>query len=168
MVIASIHQPSHATLSEFNTLVLLSQGYLCYRGQTTDLEPFLTQMGIECAPFVSFHLVFPTHGSGRLICRSLKVPPTDTAMQLLNTDFNSSGAEESVRMSTILRFRSHLQSWESLLGEHRAEARAEKPGAEAVTADAKQSGDELTGGRFGSIWYHTYILGERMALNYSR
>lgn len=53
MVIASIHQPSHATLSEFNSLVLLSQGYVCYRGATGELERFLTQMGIECAPFVS-------------------------------------------------------------------------------------------------------------------
>lgn len=89
-------------------------------------------------------------------------------MQLLNTDFNPSGAEESVGMSTILRFRSHLQSWESLLGEHRAEARAEKPGGEAALADAKQSHAELSGGGFGSIWYHTCILRERMALNYSR
>jgi ABC-type multidrug transport system ATPase subunit len=53
IVVASIHQPSYATLSEFSSLVILSQGVVCYRGIVTGLERFLTQMGVDCKPFVS-------------------------------------------------------------------------------------------------------------------
>lgn len=53
MVIASIHQPSFATLNEFTSLVLLSQGSLCYKGKVDDLEPFLLEIGVGSAPFVS-------------------------------------------------------------------------------------------------------------------
>lgn len=53
MVIASIHQPSFATLNEFTSLVLLSQGSLCYKGNVGDLEPFLLEIGVGSAPFVS-------------------------------------------------------------------------------------------------------------------
>lgn len=38
IVIASIHQPSYATLSEFSSLVILSQGVVCYRGKVTGLQ----------------------------------------------------------------------------------------------------------------------------------
>lgn len=53
MVLASIHQPSFATLNEFTSLVLLSQGSLCYKGRVGDLEPFLLEIGVGSAPFVS-------------------------------------------------------------------------------------------------------------------
>jgi ABC-type multidrug transport system ATPase subunit len=57
MVLASIHQPSFATLNEFTSLVLLSQGSLCYMGKVGDLEPFLLEIGVGSAPFVS--VAFP-------------------------------------------------------------------------------------------------------------
>lgn len=57
MVLASIHQPSFTTLNEFTSLVLLSQGSLCFKGKVTDLEPFLLEIGVGTVPFVS-HAIF--------------------------------------------------------------------------------------------------------------
>lgn len=70
MVLASIHQPSFATLNEFTSLVLLSQGSLCYKGKVGDLEPFLLEIGVGSAPFVSYAATTHVHVVRFRSCRS--------------------------------------------------------------------------------------------------
>lgn len=140
MVLASIHQPSFTTLNEFTSLVLLSQGSLCFKGKVTDLEPFLLEIGVGTVPFV---------------------PPTDTAMQLLNTDFGTDVQSELLPMDTIQQFKSHFARWQDASGTGSA------PGL-LSTSDLAQivKGEQVHG--LTRIWLHTIILGERMTLNYSR
>lgn len=89
-------------------------------------------------------------------------------MQLLNTDFKSPNAGECIEMNVIFRFRSHLQNCERASGVDYARTQGETPAAEDVLVNAMNFRYKLSGSRFGSLWYHTCILGERMALNYSR
>jgi hypothetical protein len=100
--------------------------------------------------------------------RSLQVPPTDTAMQLLNTDFNSPDRGEYIEMSAIHRFTSQLQLWESTSGVDCAGACVKNLAPEGALGNAVKSHIKLSGGRVSNVWYHSCILAERMALNYSR
>ncbi|KAJ9092986.1 hypothetical protein QFC20_007229 [Naganishia adeliensis] len=140
MVLASIHQPSFATLNEFTSLVLLSQGSLCYKGKVGDLEPFLLEIGVGSAPFV---------------------PPTDTAMQLLNTDFDTDTQSELLPMDTIQQFKTHFAYWQNTVG------RVPAPGPHSTSNLAHIVKEGQVHGPT-RVWLHTVILGERMTLNYSR
>ncbi|KAJ9095315.1 hypothetical protein QFC21_005681 [Naganishia friedmannii] len=139
MVLASIHQPSYTTLNEFTDLVLLSQGSLCYHGKVGDLEQFLLEIGVGCVPFV---------------------PPTDTAMQLLNTDFETNVQSENLSRDVVQQFKSHFERHEK-----RTAHPMDPPAATTdVTIALKQ--EQVLG--ISKIWLHSKILGERMTLNYSR
>ncbi|GHJ89438.1 hypothetical protein NliqN6_5840 [Naganishia liquefaciens] len=140
-VLASIHQPSYQTLNEFTDLVLLSKGTLCYRGKVEDLESFLLEIGVGSSPFV---------------------PPTDTAMQILNTDFATDTQECVLPRDAIQQFRTHF-----LEREKRAEPTMRTKEHPVITKDLEchQEG-EVAG--LSKLWWHSYILAERMLLNYSR
>ncbi|KAJ9107181.1 hypothetical protein QFC19_002841 [Naganishia cerealis] len=139
IVLASIHQPSYATLNEFTDLVLLSQGSLCYHGKVGDLEQFLLEIGVGSVPFV---------------------PPTDTAMQLLNTDFETEVQGEHLSRDVVQQFKAHFESREK----HRSNPAVLREDTTDVTIAIKN--EQVLG--ITKIWLHSKILGERMTLNYSR
>ena len=92
-----------------------------------------------------------------------QVPPTDIAMQLLNTDFGGSTrtADEGGR-DTIQQFRNYYLEWRSRgfatdVGHH---------GDPAGNPLEELRSTEL--GEVAKIRYHTVILSRRMTLNYSR
>lgn len=53
IVLATIHQPSLATLAQFTNLLLLSQGKVCYSGSVDDLPGFFERWGQPVGRFVS-------------------------------------------------------------------------------------------------------------------
>lgn len=142
MVLASIHQPSYSTLNEFTDLVMLSRGRMCYHGPVEKLDVFLSDFGAETQPFV---------------------PPTDIAMQLLNTDFSRTNEmDPQDGPDTVQRFQIHYLEWKS---------RSLASQTAYVPVDSNNPIETVEGGQIGRIpkmWYHTTILSRRMAMNYSR
>ena len=53
IIIATIHQPSIATLSQFTQLVLMAEGKTCYKGRVDNLERFFERWGWPVPRFVS-------------------------------------------------------------------------------------------------------------------
>ena len=53
IVIASIHQPSLETLSQFTNLMLLAEGKTCYLGRVDELDGFFEKWGRPVGRFVS-------------------------------------------------------------------------------------------------------------------
>ncbi|TEB08739.1 P-loop containing nucleoside triphosphate hydrolase protein [Coprinellus micaceus] len=72
IVIASIHQPSLDTLTQFTKVMLLSHGRVCYHGGVNELDQFFEAWGQPVGRFTN---------------------PADHAMNFLNTDFNGSGSQ---------------------------------------------------------------------------
>ncbi|KAG6899183.1 hypothetical protein C0993_012597 [Termitomyces sp. T159_Od127] len=66
IVVATIHQPSLETLTQFTNLLLLAEGKTCYSGPVEDLERFFDRWG---RPVGRFHA------------------PVEHAMNFLNNDF---------------------------------------------------------------------------------
>ena len=88
-------------------------------------------------------------------------------MQLLNTDFQAESRENHEHMDAIQAFKSRFEHWEH------ASTSFDTPPVElaTATADPVDWEDGLKNGqvrRLNKIWLHTVILGQRMALNYSR
>jgi hypothetical protein len=83
-------------------------------------------------------------------------------MQILNTDFSTDTQNCVLPRDAIQQFRTHF-----LEREKRAEPTFEMELATASRVDlqSRQEG-ELTG--MSRLWWHSYILAERMMLNYSR
>lgn len=141
MVLASIHQPSYSTLNEFTSLLLLSRGMVCYFGKVQALGPFLTEIGAEPLPFS---------------------PPTDTALQLLNTDFGGNDAHPQAGGDTVRQFKEYYETWKQR--DPNVGQRWDMDATEDL-AQALQW-DRVTG--IEGVWFHTIILSQRMTLNYSR
>src|SRR3954470_877532 len=53
IVIATIHQPNWGTLSQFDNILLLSEGQTCYEGKVNDLGGFLERSGLSLPQWVS-------------------------------------------------------------------------------------------------------------------
>ena len=53
IVIASIHQPSLDTLTQFTKVMLLSHGRVCYHGAVNELDQFFEAWGQPVGRFVS-------------------------------------------------------------------------------------------------------------------
>ncbi|KAJ9095293.1 hypothetical protein QFC21_005659 [Naganishia friedmannii] len=145
IVIASIHQPSHATLNEFTRFVLLSSGQRCFKCKIGELETFLLKMGVEQRPFA---------------------PPTDSAMQLLNTDFQTEERGEQDHLDTVQTLKGRFEHWE-----HASPSWITPPAETTSSVEKVDWESGLAAGRVGGltkVWSHTVILGKRMALNHSR
>ncbi|KAF9554187.1 P-loop containing nucleoside triphosphate hydrolase protein [Agrocybe pediades] len=69
IVIATIHQPSLETISQFTNIAFLAAGKLCYFGGVNELDGFFEKWGKPVGRFTN---------------------PTDHAMNFLNSDFSSS------------------------------------------------------------------------------
>ena len=52
-VLASIHQPSIAVLSQFSRLLLLAEGKTCWSGKVSDLDGWFNNWGWPVDKFVS-------------------------------------------------------------------------------------------------------------------
>ena len=53
IIIATIHQPSIATLSQFSQLMLMAEGKICFKGHVDNLERFFERWGWPVPRFVS-------------------------------------------------------------------------------------------------------------------
>ena len=56
IVVASIHQPSLETISQFTNVAFLAEGKLCYLGRVDELERFFEKWGRPVGRFVSFSI----------------------------------------------------------------------------------------------------------------
>ncbi|KAJ7636811.1 P-loop containing nucleoside triphosphate hydrolase protein [Roridomyces roridus] len=74
IVIATIHQPSLETLSQFTDILLLADGQTCFSGKVDDLEGFLENWGHPVGKFRT---------------------PSDHAMNFLNNDFAEATGRDS-------------------------------------------------------------------------
>jgi len=52
-VILTIHQPSHWIWKLFTSVTLLSRGYVCYHGPSSDVEDFFDRQGFPVPPKVN-------------------------------------------------------------------------------------------------------------------
>ncbi|KAF8513122.1 P-loop containing nucleoside triphosphate hydrolase protein [Hysterangium stoloniferum] len=69
IVLATIHQPSHETLSQFTNVMLLANGRTCFSGKVDELDRFFERWGHPVPIFTT---------------------PSDHAMNFLNSDFSAS------------------------------------------------------------------------------
>ncbi|KAF9043399.1 P-loop containing nucleoside triphosphate hydrolase protein [Panaeolus papilionaceus] len=156
IVLASIHQPSLETFSQFSNVILLSEGKTCYSGPVDELEAFFESWG---------------HPVGRFIT------PADHAMNFLNTDFvrGSSDDEGTATMEKgpgqtnriIDEFR---EFWLSRSGRTPlADPTAlGNPDRNTTISRLDSSFDAGKAGLLGTLFWNTMVLSERSALNYSR
>ncbi|KAK7062753.1 hypothetical protein VNI00_000242 [Paramarasmius palmivorus] len=86
IVVATIHQPSLETLAQFDKLLLLSRGKVCYSGSVEGLESFFDSWGRPVGRFST---------------------PAEHAMNFLNEDFSEAGPGST---STAEEFRNHYLS----------------------------------------------------------
>jgi hypothetical protein len=93
-------------------------------------------------------------------------------MQMLNTDFQTEERGEWVAMDVIRRFNDQLEIWEHSPGGNSEACCVISPGSfgpeqgGASVMLGTNGGSQM--GKLQRIISHTIILGERMALNYSR
>ncbi|KJA13638.1 hypothetical protein HYPSUDRAFT_72940 [Hypholoma sublateritium FD-334 SS-4] len=139
IVIASIHQPSLETLSQFTNLMLLAEGKTCYLGRVGDLDGFFERWGRPVGRFTT---------------------PSDHAMNFLNSDFIRAG----LGRNSAREFREFYLS--TLQG---IPPNAEKWRLEQSTKDGDDvSALQGKAGPAGTLLWTTLILSERTAVNYRR
>jgi hypothetical protein len=85
IVLATIHQPSHETLSQFTNVMFLANGQTCFSGRVDELDGFFERWGHPIPRFVK-----KTSSLSFLTLMKLKISPSDHAMNFLNSDFSSS------------------------------------------------------------------------------
>ncbi|KAF6743949.1 P-loop containing nucleoside triphosphate hydrolase protein [Ephemerocybe angulata] len=150
IVVASIHQPSLDTLSQFTTVVFLAEGKLCYSGGVNELDAFFDAWKRPVGRFIN---------------------PADHAMNFLNTDFNASDSEKS-RSTAVEDFRgilpllSHTKEWTTEFQSSRdscGDLIFGCPGRNTRGGYERQSG---TGGYARSAYLD--LGGERSVKNYMR
>ncbi|KAF5309443.1 hypothetical protein D9619_012478 [Psilocybe cf. subviscida] len=155
-VIASIHQPSLETLTQFTDVMLLADGRVCYLGRVAEMESFFDQWGRPVSRFRT---------------------PSDHAMNFLNSDF--AHPEDSAR--TIAEFRDfYVLSWAPKHG--RALVSAEKTSTLTSSvsdeADTKRFGGTTSKvdahvygaarSKLQKTFWNTLVLAQRTTLNYRR
>ncbi|KAJ2924403.1 hypothetical protein H1R20_g12699, partial [Candolleomyces eurysporus] len=170
IVIASIHQPSLDTLSQFTKVMLLAKGRLCFYGGVGELSGFFEAWGRPVGRFSN---------------------PADHAMNFLNTDFGS-GIEPTTKGSTSAEdFREFYLTYRSQ-AQPRAHNAFSAPSAAWSISSASNSdlvanaGVQLHGdynpnpavdtssvdsgkaGPAGTLLWNTLTLAERSVKNYTR
>ncbi|RXW19949.1 hypothetical protein EST38_g5911 [Candolleomyces aberdarensis] len=170
IVIASIHQPSLDTLSQFTKVMLLAKGKLCFYGGVGELSGFFEAWGRPVGRFSN---------------------PADHAMNFLNTDFGS-GIEPTTKGSTSAEdFREFYLTYRSQ-AQPKAHNALSTPSAAWSISSASNSdlaanaGVELHGdysanpaadtssvdtgkaGPAGTLLWNTLTLAERSVKNYTR
>ncbi|KAJ6542947.1 P-loop containing nucleoside triphosphate hydrolase protein [Mycena capillaripes] len=138
IVIATIHQPSHETLSQFTDILLLAEGSTCFSGKVGDLEGFLERWGHPVGKFTT---------------------PSDHAMNFLNDDFaEATGREASKNARAFRQF--YLSKSPSL-----PEIKSHGDVSGSLVASEAEHG---RAGLLGTLWWNTVVLSERTTVNYSR
>ncbi|KAF6752143.1 P-loop containing nucleoside triphosphate hydrolase protein [Ephemerocybe angulata] len=149
IVVASIHQPSLDTLSQFTTVVFLAEGKLCYSGGVNELDAFFDAWKRPVGRFIN---------------------PADHAMNFLNTDFNASDGEKA-RSTAVEGFREFFLSYRT---RRNGQQSSKAPGTLVATSSSDVLGETpevVTKGKAGpvaTLGLHTLILAERSVKNYMR
>ncbi|KAJ8082345.1 hypothetical protein PM082_008200 [Marasmius tenuissimus] len=146
-VIATIHQPSLETISQFTNLLMLSRGQVCYSGPVDSLESFFESWGKPVNKFST---------------------PTEHAMNFLNEDFSASNENAGASTSTATEFR---QQYISTLSPDDPNFAPTNPYPEkiAMSSGIGNGGRDLgKAGVVGTLVWNTLVLSERSALNYAR
>lgn len=96
------------------------------------------------------------------LIRSRQSPPTDTALQLLNTDFGGHDGHPEAGGDTVRQFKEYYETWKE------PQSNGQGQGSVDSTDDLVQAlkVDKVAG--LKGTWLHTVILSQRMTLNYSR
>ncbi|KAF8154965.1 P-loop containing nucleoside triphosphate hydrolase protein [Crassisporium funariophilum] len=139
IVIASVHQPSLETLAQFNKVMFLAEGQMCYLGPVDKLDAFFERWG---------------HPVGRFST------PSDHAMNFLNDDF----AESKASSSTIIQdFRDFYLSLSSELSP------PEPKPARLYGSDSHDVWVSYGNPSYVErLFWNTLVLAERSTLNYMR
>ncbi|KAG7094840.1 hypothetical protein E1B28_005649 [Marasmius oreades] len=149
IVIATIHQPSLETLSQFTDLILLAHGQICYSGAVDGLESFFERWGKPVNKFST---------------------PSEHAMNFLNDDFSVSTSPVDATSSTAAAFRRRYLSTISLNDPNSQSSSyslaTEKP---TMSSGIGQDGRDVgKAGILGTLFWNTWVLSERSAVNYAR
>ncbi|KAJ6529686.1 P-loop containing nucleoside triphosphate hydrolase protein [Mycena capillaripes] len=138
IVIATIHQPSLETIAQFTDILLLAEGKTCFSGKVGELEGFLEKWGRPVGKFTT---------------------PTDHAMNFLNADFaNTVDHQHSGDAQGFREF--YLSTNPSLP--------SIPPNADADHTLLEPDSEHGRTGPLGTGFWHSMILSERTAVNYSR
>ncbi|KAF7344889.1 ABC transporter domain-containing protein [Mycena venus] len=155
IVIATIHQPSLETLSQFTNLLLMAGGQTCFNGRVGELEDFLARWGRPVGRFTT---------------------PSDHAMNFLNEDFaETTGLEDARSSSADARaFRQFYLSTNPSLPEFRGADGSQSglsawsSSPESQTEIAEPEVEYGKAGPLGTLFWNTMVLSERTAVNYVR
>jgi len=156
IVVATIHQPSIATLNQFTQLLLMAEGKTCYKGRVDNLERFFERWGWPVPRFVT---------------------PVEHAMNMLNNDFDPILTEDPTIVTrpkpSIDEFRArYLSTVSDLMDEEKHAGKLSLTDTLPVVGDGASFTDAYESyyraGTLGTLWQKTYVLSERMAKNYSR
>ncbi|KAL7415076.1 P-loop containing nucleoside triphosphate hydrolase protein [Mrakia frigida] len=149
IIVASIHQPSLETCKQFTDLLLLTGGQICYNGPMENLDGFLAGFGKPVGKFVN---------------------PTDSVMDLLNTDFASpdSASNENDKADSRSTADSLRSFYLSTVTATESDESSEVVGKNVHDVMIEHENQEGKGGKMESLWGNTYVLSERTTKNYSR
>ncbi|KAL0071130.1 hypothetical protein AAF712_001688 [Marasmius tenuissimus] len=167
-VIATIHQPSLETISQFTNLLMLSRGQVCYSGPVDSLESFFESWGKPVNKFVSPSTYSGKESQPSNIPDGNQSTPTEHAMNFLNEDFSASNENASASTSTATEFR---QQYISTLSPDDPNFAPTNPYPEkiAMSSGIGNGGRDLgKAGVVGTLVWNTLVLSERSALNYAR
>ncbi|KAF9552789.1 P-loop containing nucleoside triphosphate hydrolase protein [Agrocybe pediades] len=161
IVIASIHQPSLETITQFTDVVFLAEGKLCYLGRVNELEGFFEKWGRPVGRFTN---------------------PSDHAMNFLNSDFDTSG-EASRTIDEFRQFYLSTLPSSNATSSNTGGALFEKGERNKEQGHLIQSNDRAQdnaavldeeadvdgkAGVLGTLFWNTLVLAERTAINYRR
>lgn len=158
IVIASIHQPSLDTLSQFSKVAFLASGKLCYHGKVDELDRFFEAWGRPVGRFIN---------------------PADHAMNFLNTDFGSSPSRVAIstekegpssNAADELRdfFMTSSYRAQAVPQEHGSGVQQTNIAGDATTDTLVEAQTVGKAGPVGTLVWHTLILAERSVKNYVR
>ncbi|EAU87223.1 hypothetical protein CC1G_10502 [Coprinopsis cinerea okayama7 len=147
IVIASIHQPSLETLTQFTKVMFLAEGKMCFHGEVGELDGFFERWGRPVGRFTN---------------------PADHAMNFLNTDFSQEKAGHND--VAIAEFR------EQYLAQSKGRANGADfpppPGSKgASTTSLVHESETIKAGKagvLGTLFWNTMVLAERSVKNYMR
>ncbi|KAF9269354.1 P-loop containing nucleoside triphosphate hydrolase protein [Marasmius fiardii PR-910] len=150
IVIATIHQPSLETLSQFTDLIFLARGQVCYSGTVNGLESFFEKWGKPVKKFST---------------------PSEHAMNFLNDDFASSTSSVDVGSSMVAAFRRHYLSTVAPndLNDPSSSYSVGKGKPHISSGLEGEDGREIgKAGVVRTLFWNTLVLCERSAVNYAR
>ncbi|KDR73313.1 hypothetical protein GALMADRAFT_251927 [Galerina marginata CBS 339.88] len=139
IVIASIHQPSLETLSQFTNVMFLAEGKLCYLGRVDQLDGFFQKWGRPVGRFST---------------------PSDHAMNFLNSDFDQAGRSSKA----IDEFREFYLSLSAPTSETSSDTE-KVPSVQPIDDHSTLHGKA---GPLATLFWNTLVLSERTAMNYQR